>query len=112
MPINNWGKWNPRSKPGRVEEASRKFKQVIYGFGGEAEDADIDPWQAFAAYELARSQFVQVGTAATPELRQKLIEESIKWFEYLLAKYPNDRLAGDARVELEKLKQLQVQRSK
>jgi len=96
----------------KFEEASRKFKQVIYGFGGEAEDADIDPWQAFAAYELARSQFVQVGTAATPELRQKLIEESIKWFEYLLAKYPNDRLAGDARVELEKLKQLQVQRSK
>ena len=96
----------------KFEEAARQFKQVIYGFGGEAEDAEIDPWQAFAAYELARSQFVQVGSAATPQLKEKLIEESIKWFEYLLAKYPNDRLAGDARKELDKLKQLQAQASK
>jgi outer membrane protein assembly factor BamD (BamD/ComL family) len=55
---------------------------------------------------------VQVGSAATPQLKEKLIEESIKWFEYLLAKYPNDRLAGDARKELDKLKQLQAQASK
>jgi tetratricopeptide (TPR) repeat protein len=96
----------------KFEDAARQFKQVIYGFGGEAEDAEIDPWQAFAAYELARSQFVQVGSAATPQLKEKLIEESIKWFEYLLAKYPNDRLAGDARKELDKLKQLQAQASK
>jgi outer membrane protein assembly factor BamD (BamD/ComL family) len=80
---------------------------VIYGYGGEASDAEIDPWQAFAAYELARCNFVQVASAATPELKQKLIAESSKWFEYLLAKFPNDRLAGDAQKELEKLKQMQ-----
>lgn len=96
----------------KFEEAVRHFKQVIYGFGGEAEDAEIDPWQAFAAYELARCQFVQVSEAANPQLRQKLIEDSIKWFEYLLARYPTDRLAGDAQKELEKLKQLQSQGSK
>jgi len=91
----------------KFDEATRQFKQVIYGYGGEASDAEIDPWQAFAAYELARCNFVQVASAATPELKQKLIAESSKWFEYLLAKFPNDRLAGDAQKELEKLKQLQ-----
>ena len=91
----------------KFDEAIKLFKRVIFGFGGEQVDTEIDPWQAYAAYEIARCHFVQVNEA-DDKLKPKLIEESINAFEYLIEKYPNDPVSKQAKDELKKLKSLKT----
>lgn len=94
-------------------EAIKQFKQVYFGFGGEAVDEEIDPWQAFAAYEIARCHYVQISAAEAKSdagLSAKLLEETIRWFELLVEKFPHDRLVADARRELDKLKKISSRR--
>lgn len=92
----------------KFDDAAIEFKLVYFGFGGTLAAEDVKPWQAYAVYETARCSFVQVADA--PEQSKPiLIAESIKQFEYLLKNYENDRLALDAKKQLETLKRLESQ---
>ncbi len=89
----------------KFTEAIEEFKRVYYGFGGIAAPDEIRPWQAYALYEAARCNFVQVNDAPD-ERKPKLIDEAIKQFETLVTHYQNDRLAPEAAKQLETLKKL------
>jgi len=84
------------------EDAMNEFKLVFFGFGGPQAAADVKPWQAYAIYEAARCSFVQVESAPAAS-KQKLIDESIRQFEYLVNNYPDDKLAPEAKRQLETL---------
>ena len=86
-------------------DAENEFKLVYFGFGGPQAAEDVKPWQAYAIYEAARCNFVQVKTAPA-ESKPKLITESIRQFEYLIKNYPNDKLAPEAKRQLETLSKL------
>jgi outer membrane protein assembly factor BamD (BamD/ComL family) len=92
-------------KDKKFEDAINEFKLVYFGFGGPQAATEVKEWQAYAIYEAARCSFVQVDTAPA-ELKPKLIEEAIKQFEYLLQNYADDRLAPEAKKQLETLKKL------
>jgi len=89
----------------KFQDAENEFKLVYFGFGGPQAAEDVKPWQAYAVYEAARCSFVQVKNAPE-ELKQKLINESIRQFEYLVKNYPNDKLAPEAKRQLETLSKL------
>ena len=50
-------------------EAITEFKLVYYGFGGTQAANDVRPWQAYALYEAARCNFVQVDGATAESKR-------------------------------------------
>ena len=89
----------------KFQDAENEFKLVYFGFGGPQAAEDVKPWQAYAVYEAARCSFVQVETAPA-ELKQKLITESIRQFEYLVKNYPDDKLVPEAKRQLETLSKL------
>ena len=89
-------------------DAGNEFRLVYFGFGGPQAPDDVKPWQAYAIYESARCSFVQVDKAPK-EAKRKLIDESIRQFEYLIKNYPDDKLAPEAKRQLVTLKKLKVQ---
>lgn len=93
----------------KFDDATNQFKRVFFGFGGSEASDDIKPWQAYARYEAARCNFVQVATAKDNELKIKKIEQAKQHFEALLRDYPDDRLATEAKKQLETLTKLQKQ---
>ena len=92
-------------KDKKFEDAANEFKLVFFGFGGPKAEDDVKPWQAYAVYEAARSSFVQID-GAPPAAKPKLIAEAKKQFEYLLKNYGNDRLAPEAKKQLEILRKM------
>ncbi len=91
----------------KFQEAENEFKLVYFGFGGPQAAEDVKPWQAYAIYEAARSNFVQIESAPA-ELKQRLITDSIRQFEYLLENYPNDKLAAQAKRQVEAISKLKT----
>ena len=66
------------------------------------------PWQAYAIYEAARCSSVQIKSA--PRDQQAILTAAaIKQFEYLLKNYSDDKLAPEARRQLEQLKKMKFQ---
>ena len=92
-------------KQKKFAEAITEFKLVYYGFGGTQAANDVKPWQAYALYEAARCNFVQVDSAPAAS-KTKLIEEAKKQFDYLIKNYSTDRLAPEAKKQLETLTKL------
>lgn len=90
------------------DNATNEFKRVYFGFGAEDAADDIKPWQAYARYESARCSFVQVSSAEDETQKQKLVSQAIMNFEALIRDYPTDRLAPEAKKQLETLKKLQA----
>lgn len=89
----------------KFDEAIKAYKLVFYGYGGKDSAPDIKPWQAFAAFEAAQCNYVQIKDA-DPKLRPSLIAEATKHFQYLVKNYPNDQLVEEATKRLNTLKQL------
>jgi len=91
-------------KEEKYDEAEREFKKVFFGFGGKEAKPDIQPWQAYALYETARSNFLRAQGTSDPRTKQAYLKIAGQHFQALVNDYPNDKLAAKAKVELEKLK--------
>ncbi len=89
----------------KFDEAIKEFSLAVYGYGGRAAGETIKPWQAFAAYELARCHLVQI-SSANETTRPKFIQEAKAWFGYLVEHYPNDKLAAEAKTQITKLEKM------
>lgn len=85
------------------DEAVKQFRRVMFGYD-ESAPADVKIWQAFAGYEAGRCAQVRAATAEGAE-RTKRIEEATEAFGYVVERHPQDRLAAEARKQLEKLNQ-------
>lgn len=94
-------------KQKKFAAAISEFKEVNYRFSGEGMLPETKPWVAYALYEGARCSFVQVADAPAGK-KPALITDAIKQFETLITKYPEDRLAQEAKNQLEKLKKIQL----
>jgi cellulose synthase operon protein C len=92
-------------KEKQFDRAINEFKEIQYRYGDEAAAPEIKAWVAYAHYEGARCYLLQASEAAE-EAKVELIKEAIRQFEGLLNKYPEDRLAPEARSQLEKLRQI------
>ncbi len=91
---------------GQHDEAIKQFKLVMYGYGGLQSADEIKPWQAFAAYEAARCNYVQIKEEQDRSRRATLIAQAKELFRYVVDNFPNDRLAADAKKQLDILEQL------
>ncbi len=91
----------------QFDKAINEFKEVFYRYSGDQQPQEIQAWVAYACYEAARCNFVQVADASG-DRKAALVNEAIRQFETLLEKYPQDRLAQDAKSQLQKLKQIQL----
>ena len=85
------------------EDAIDNYKLVGFGYGGDQANERVKGWQAYATFEVARSYFVQISNQTNPAMKKKMTENSIKYFQKLIEKYPGDRLAEQAKAELKKL---------
>ena len=88
----------------KYDDAEREFKKVFFGFGGTAAKPEIQPWQAYARYEAARSNFLRAQASTDPAIRQAYAKIAAEHFQALVDDYPNDKLAVKAQAELAKLK--------
>lgn len=86
----------------KFDDAINEYKEVYYKYVGDDVPAGIKPWLAYALYETARCNHVQV-KQASPEKRQELIDEAVKNFQTLIKNFPDDRLAPEARKQLQRL---------
>lgn len=89
----------------KFDEAIKEFTLAVYGYGGREAAEPVKPWQAFAAYELARCHVVQI-SSADADKRPKLIQEAKTWFTYLVEHYPDDRLTAEAKNQIAKLEKM------
>jgi outer membrane protein assembly factor BamD (BamD/ComL family) len=89
----------------KFDDATKEFTLAVYGYGGRDAVESVKPWQAFAAYELARCHLVQVSTADDAE-KPRLIREAKNWFNYLIEHYPDDRLTVEAKNQIAKLEKM------
>ena len=83
--------------------AITEFKRVYTGLGGTEAAADIRPWQAYALYEAARANVLQLENA-TPEQKSELTQKAIGLLEHLVQHYGDDRLAPEAKRQIERIK--------
>ena len=86
-----------------LNKAVDTFMQACYGHGGLQAADSVRPWQAYAAYEAARANIALIGDASV-ERRNELVDAAVRNFDYLVKHYSSDRLAGQARLQLEKLR--------
>ena len=91
-------------KQKEFDQAISQFKEIQYRFG-DTKVPEVKNWVAYAIYEAARCYSVQVSTAAEDQ-KPELIKNAIRQFESLLEKFPQDRLAPEAKSQMEKLRQL------
>lgn len=90
----------------RYGDAINHYQRVMYGFGGEDAEDDVKKWQAFAGYEAARCNHVQISTENDPERRSQLIDKAIEGYTYVVEEHPGDKLAVDSKTQLAKLRRL------
>lgn len=89
----------------KFDDAIKEFTLAVYGYGGREAADSVKPWQAFAAYELARCNLVQI-SSADAAARPKLIQEAKTWFHYLIDHYPEDHLTAEAKSQIAKLEKM------
>jgi outer membrane protein assembly factor BamD (BamD/ComL family) len=89
----------------QFEQAINEFKEIQYRYGNEDAAVEVKAWVAYAFYECARCYLVQASTLSDEE-KVEPIKDAIRQFESLLKKYPDDRLAPEAKSQLEKLRQI------
>ena len=87
----------------KLTRAVDTFMQACYGHGGLQAMDSVRPWQAYAAYEAARANIAMVNDSAG-ERRNELVDAAVRNFDYLVKHYSGDRLANQARLQLEKLR--------
>lgn len=85
------------------EEAITQYKMVFFGFGGKQAKTNVRPWQAYARYQAARCNFVRVASAKEVDTKRQLVQQAREHFEKLIQDYPNDRLAPEAKRQIEVL---------
>jgi TolA-binding protein len=90
------------------EKAIQEFSLVKNGYGGRAENPDVDPWQALASYEIGRCLFEQAKQTneSNAALRTTLINDAKEAFLALKKDYPDDLLVPQAEEQIKKLDQL------
>jgi hypothetical protein len=86
-------------------EAIRQFQRAMFGFGGEAAAPEVKAWQAKAGFEAGRCVDVQLqGTA--PASRGSLVAEAKRYYQFVVDKHPQDKLAAQAAKRLQELSKL------
>ena len=86
-------------------KAIPEFQRVMYGFGGEKAPVEIKNWQARSAFEAARCSEVLLQNLSGLA-RQKVVDTTIEFYEFLLEKHASHELASQAQSRLGELQKL------
>ncbi len=86
-------------------KAIPEFQRVMLGFGAEAAAPEVKNWQAKSALEAGRCAELLIQDT-TGDKRQRSIEISRQFYQYLVDKHPQHELVGKARERLEVLAKL------
>jgi TolA-binding protein len=89
----------------QFQDAINEYKLVFYGYGGTKSTGEIRALQAYAIYETARANYSRIAQAS-PAMRDQLINDSLKHFDYLIENYSDQPLADDAKQTVAELKLL------
>jgi tetratricopeptide (TPR) repeat protein len=84
-------------------EAILEFTLAKNGYGGSDAQPDVDRWQAFAIFEIARCKYAQAQATADRATKVALIREALTSFEELIASFPQDALVPDAKQQITSL---------
>lgn len=90
----------------KFKEAINQYKLIIYGFGGKRAPEQIKKWQCSSGYETARCHHVQIKTETDQKKRKLLIDEAIKFYNYVIENHSSDRLAAESKKQIAVLKKL------
>ena len=86
----------------KFDQAIESYGEVYYGYGGSLAPAEVKSWQAYASYEAARCYMVQINEAANVD-KLILIGKAIDRYEYLKNRFPDHKLAPEAKKQITKL---------
>ena len=89
----------------KYDEASKEFKRVVFGFGGEDSVDEVKPWQAKCAYELGRCNEVQIQATQGAD-RAKFLADATKYYTVVTQQYPTATEAKIAATRLTALLKL------
>jgi TolA-binding protein len=96
---------NKKASKAKFGQAVQSYVDVYYGYGGSLASPEVKSWQAYAAYEAARCQMVQINDAEDVD-KIILLGGAIKQFNYLVTRFPDSDLTPEAKKQLEKLNAL------
>jgi len=86
----------------KFDQAIESYGEVYYGYGGSLAPPEVKSWQAYASYEAARCYMVQINEAANVD-KLILIGKAIDRYEYLKNRFPDHKLAPEAKKQIAKL---------
>jgi TolA-binding protein len=86
--------------------AIRRFKRVMFGYGGENAPEKVKQWQALAGYEAGRCAEVQIKNESDAARRAKLIADSKSSFMYVVQRHPQHEKVAPAKERLAALAKL------
>ncbi len=90
----------------KFAEAIKQYKRVLYGYGGEEATDDVRTWQAFAGFEAARCNHVQISIESDEQKRGQLIQQAKTLYTYVVEDHSTDKLAAEAKRQLARLNRL------
>ncbi len=87
----------------QIDKAISDFQRVMFGYGAEQAPAEIKNWQAKSGFEAGRCSEVLMNSAKTAQSRQKALNFSVDFYNYVIKKHADHELAAAARKRLEAL---------
>lgn len=92
-------KFGKKDFKGAIED----YVLVVFGFGGDAAEADVKDWQAKASLQAGQASAVLAGQTQEKPARDKLIADAKKYFTRVVEKHPTSDVAKAAEAQLKKL---------
>ncbi len=87
------------------EDAIIEFQRVVFTYGDANAPAETKKWQAKSAYEVGRCNEVLAKEAKTPQQKQQLVKEAIRFYKIVVDKYPDSDEAAGATTNLARLQE-------
>ena len=88
----------------KLNKAVDAYAEVYFG-GGRLAPPEVKSWQAYASYEAARCYMIQINDAENVD-KVILIGKAIDRYQFLVERFPDNRLAKEAKKQIETLSAL------
>lgn len=87
--------------------AIKDFQRVMYRLGGDEVDSGVENWQAKAAFEAGRCAELRIQSAKTVDEKKQWTADAVKFYRFIVDRYPKHELVVQASRRLEALSGLE-----
>ena len=78
----------------------------MFGYNGEAANAETKNWQAKSGFEAGRCTEVRLGAEKDAAAKAKLLADAKRFYTFVVEKHPKHELAAEAKKRLDVLAKL------